>query len=98
MTTALSLPESLAAALDALSVAVARAEMAAVKRLAGAGLSGDAEEELAAMQDDRARLAQELTAALEAGQALKAAHSEAETKLAAAAALIEQALAAAGGE
>ena len=98
MTTALSLPESLAAALDALSVAVARAEMAAVKRVAGTGRSADAEEELAAMQDDRARLAQELTAALEAGQVLKAAHSEAEAKLAAAAALIEQALAAAGGE
>ena len=72
--------------------------MAAVKRLAGSGRSGDAEEELAAMQDDRARLAQELASALEAGQVLKAAHREAEAKLAAAAALIEQALAAAGGE
>ena len=93
MSIAPSLPEPLAAALDALSQAVARAEHVVDGRKGGFARAADGVDELAAMQDDRERLARELAQALEAGRALAAAHGEAERRVAAAAALVERALA-----
>ena len=88
-----SLPEPLAAAFDALAAAVARAETAFERSAGARGRAADSAAEMAAMQDDRTRLAQELASALEAGRALKAAQAEAERRVEAAAALIEKALA-----
>ncbi len=50
----------------------------------------DADEELALMQDDRARLAVELDGALDRGRALETAHAEAAKKLAQASAALDQ--------
>ncbi len=85
-------PEQLAAAFEALNAALARAELALERRAGVARPGADAAEELAAMQDDRSRLAQELAAALESQRALKVAHGEAERRVAAAATLVEAAL------
>lgn len=98
MSSAPPLSESLAAALDALRAALARAEQAVAKRKGGMNRAADAEEELAAMQDDRSRLSQELAAAIEASRALRSAHQEAERRVAAAAAWVERALGEAGAE
>lgn len=95
MSTAPPPSEPLAAALDALGEAVARAERALAGRKGGLRSGADAQDELAAMQDDRARLAQELNDSLEAGRALRSAQAEAERRVAAAAAWVEKALAAA---
>jgi len=95
VSTASPAPEPLAASLEALGEAVARAERALEKSRGGAERAADAQDELAAMQDDRTRLAQELNDALEAGRALKAAHAEAEKRVAAAVQWVEKALAAA---
>ena len=95
MSTAPPAPEPLAASLESLGAAVARAELALERSRLGAERAADAQDELAAMQDDRARLAQELNDALEAGRALKTAHAEAERRVAAAVRWVERALAAA---
>lgn len=95
MSTAPPAPEPLAASLDALGAAVTRAERELERSRGGAERAADAQDEFAAMQDDRARLAQELNDALEAGRALKAAHAEAERRVASAVEWVEKALAAA---
>ena len=51
---------------------------------------GDADEELALMQDDRARLAVELDGALDRGRALEAANAEAAKRLAQASAALDE--------
>jgi hypothetical protein len=50
----------------------------------------DADEELALMQDDRARLAVELDGALDRGRALEAANAEAAKRLAQASAALDE--------
>jgi len=50
----------------------------------------DADEELALMQDDRARLAVELDGALDRGRALEAANAEAAKRLARASAALDE--------
>ncbi len=71
------------AAIDLLEAAVERR----VRRDAS---RSDADEELALMQDDRARLAVELDGALDRGRALEPAHAEAAKKLAQASAALDQ--------
>jgi predicted nucleic acid-binding Zn-ribbon protein len=58
------LPPRLAAALSRLRAALERLETAAARRIEADRSRADLEEELAIMQDDRSRLAQELDAAL----------------------------------
>ena len=88
MTTDTSARASLADALEALASAVAGLESAAEKRARLDDRRLDADEELAAMQDDRARLASELSEALDANKALRLAIGEAARRISAAAALI----------
>ena len=71
---------------------------AAVERLARRGAArSDAEAEFAMMQDDRARMAVELDAALDAQRALAEANSAAQAHVARAAGVIERWLHKAGG-
>jgi hypothetical protein len=63
------------AAIDLLEAALERRARRDAQR-------GDADEELALMQDDRARLAVELDSALDRGRALEAANAEAAKRLA----------------
>ncbi len=79
------------AALDLLEAAVERRLQRDVSRT-------DADEELALMQDDRARLAVELDGALDGHRALLAANSAAAERLAKACATIENMLRRAGDE
>ncbi len=72
----------LRAALDGLEAAVER-------RLRSRFASHDAEQEFAMMQDDRARLAVELDAALDAQRALSEANSAASERVSRAAGAIE---------
>jgi hypothetical protein len=81
----------LRAALDLLEGAVER-------RLRLDGAQGDAQEEFALMQDDRARLAVELDGALEANRGLLAANEEAARRVAHAGAAIRSVLERAGGD
>ena len=76
----------LRAALDTL-------EAAAEKRAGRDAVRSDAEAELAMMQDDRARLAVELDAALDAQRALAQANAAAIARLGRAAGIIERWLA-----
>jgi hypothetical protein len=71
------------AAIDLLEAAVERRARIDAKR-------GDADEEFALMQDDRARLAVELDGALSRGRALEAANAEAAKKLAQADAALDR--------
>ena len=70
------------AAIDLLEAAVERRARVDAKR-------GDADEEFALMQDDRARLAVELDGALSRGRTLEAANAEAAKRLAKASAALE---------
>lgn len=70
------------AAIDLLEAAVER-------RVRLEAMRGDADEELALMQDDRARLAVELDGALSRNRALEAANAEAAKRLAQASAALE---------
>jgi hypothetical protein len=82
----------LRAAIDLLEAAVER-------RVRQEGAQSDAQEELALMQDDRARLAVELDSALDQNRALLTANNEAAKRLARAGAAIRAVLErAAGGE
>jgi len=74
------------AAIDLLEAAVER-------RARRDAVRGDADEELALMQDDRARLAVELDGALERTRALEAANAEAAKLLAQANAALERLIA-----
>jgi len=71
------------AAVDLLEAAVERRVRRDAKR-------GDSDEELALMQDDRARLAVELDGALDRGRALEAANAEAAKRLARASAALDE--------
>ena len=71
------------AAIDLLEAALERRARLDAKR-------GDADEELALMQDDRARLAVELDGALGRNHALEAANAEAAKRLAQASATLEK--------
>ena len=70
------------AAIDLLEAAIERRVRVDAKR-------GDADEELALMQDDRARLAVELDGALSRSRVLEAANAEAARRLAQASAALE---------
>jgi hypothetical protein len=71
------------AAIDLLEAAVERRARRDASR-------GDADDELALMQDDRARLAVELDGALDRNRALEAAHVEAGRRLAQASAALDR--------
>jgi hypothetical protein len=71
------------AAIDLLEAAVERRARRDAKR-------GDADEELALMQDDRARLAVELDGALARNRALETANAEAAKRLAQASAAVDK--------
>jgi hypothetical protein len=75
----------LRAAIDLLEAAVER-------RVRQDGAQGDAQEELALMQDDRARLAVELDGALDRNRSLLAANNETAKRLARASAAIRAVL------
>jgi len=77
------------AAIDLLEAAVERRARLDARR-------GDADEELALMQDDRARLAVELDGALDRSRALEAANAEAGKLLAQANAALDRLIAEAG--
>ncbi len=79
----------LRAALDTLEAAIERRARIEATR-------GDAQEELALMQDDRSRLAVELDGALEHNRVLLSANAEAAKRLEAAGAAIKSVLASAG--
>jgi hypothetical protein len=76
-------------ALARLRAALDNLEAAIEKRLRSRFASADAEAEFAMMQDDRARLAVELDAALDAQRALAEANAAAEERVARAASTLE---------
>jgi len=84
-------------ALLRLRAALDNLEAAAEKRAGRDAVRSDAEAELAMMQDDRARLAVELDAALDAQRALAEANSAAMERITRAAGVIERWLGRAGG-
>jgi hypothetical protein len=77
-------------ALARLRAALDNLEAAAEKRARHNAVRSDAEAEFAMMQDDRARLAVELDAALDAQRALSEANSAAMERVTRAAAVIER--------
>jgi hypothetical protein len=84
--------------LKRLRAAIDLLEGAIERRLRQEEAQGDSREELALMQDDRARLAVELDSALETNRGLMAANEEAARRLAQAGAAIRAVLERAGGE
>ena len=84
-------------ALMRLRAALDNLEAAAEKRAGRDAVRSDAEAEFAMMQDDRARLAVELDAALDAQRALAEANSAATERIARAAGVIERWLGRSGG-
>ena len=74
-------PERFDAALKRLSVALEKLEAATERRLKAEALRANLEEELAVMQDDRARLAVELDGALARTLSLKSTTEEAARQL-----------------
>jgi len=76
--------------LSRLNDALDAVEAAAERRLHRDLMRGDADAELATMQDDRARLAVELDAALEARRALAQANAAALERVARAAGVVER--------
>ena len=78
--------------LKRLSAAIDLLEGAIERRLRQDGAQGDAQEELALMQDDRSRLAMELDGALQQNRALLAANEEARRRLGRAGAAIRAVL------
>jgi hypothetical protein len=84
--------------LKRLRAAIDLLEGAIERRLRQEEAQGDSKEELALMQDDRARLAVELDSALETNRGLMAANEEAARRLAQAGAAIRAVLERAGGE
>jgi hypothetical protein len=81
----------LRAAIDLLEAAIER-------RMRQDGARGDAQEELALMQDDRARLAVELDGALDRNRSLLSANMEAARRLSRAGAAIRSVLERASGD
>jgi hypothetical protein len=84
--------------LKRLRTAIDLLEGAVERRLRQEEAQGDSLEELALMQDDRARHAVELDSALETNRGLMAANEEAARRLAQAGAAIRAVLERAGGE
>ena len=82
--------DSLDAVVARLRAALDRLEAAAEKRARRDAVRSDADAEFAMMQDDRARLAVELDAALDAQRALGEANSAAMERIARAAGVIER--------
>ena len=80
-----------------LRAALENLEAAAERRARRAAAPSDAEAEFAMMQDDRARLAVELDAALDAQRALAEANAAARERVARAAGVIERWLGKSGG-
>jgi hypothetical protein len=80
-----TLPDVLESSLKRLAAAVDQLERAAERRVRQDAARANADEEYALMQDDRARLAVELDAALDRSRALEAANFEAGERLARAA-------------
>lgn len=72
----LSLPDRLQRALQRLGAALDHLDAAAARRARADGSRGNLEDELAVMQDDRARLAMELDAALARGRTLLNANGD----------------------
>lgn len=81
-----------------LRAAVDLLEAAVERRLRQDGAQGDAREELALMQDDRARLAVELDGALDRNRGLLSANNEATKLLARAGAAVRSVVERYGGE
>ena len=84
--------------LKRLRAAIDLIEAAVERRVRQDGAQGDAQEELALMQDDRARLAVELDGALDRNRTLLTANNEAAKRLGRAGAAIRAVLARAGGD
>jgi hypothetical protein len=84
--------------LKRLRAAIDLLEGAIERRLRQEEAQGDSKEELALMQDDRARLAVELDSALETNRGLMAANEEAARRLAQAGAAIRSVLERVGSE
>jgi hypothetical protein len=78
----MSLPPAVEAALKRLSAALDQLEVAAERRARSDLARADLEEELAVMQDDRARLAVELDGALAQTHAMAQAHDNVAQRLA----------------
>jgi chromosome segregation ATPase len=74
-------PESLGAALRRLAAALDKLDAAFERRAKADAMRANLEEELAVMQDDRARLAVELDGALARVKSLELAHDEIARKL-----------------
>jgi hypothetical protein len=75
------LPECLDTALRRLSAALDRLEAANERRAKAQAMQANVEEELAIMQDDRARLAVELDGAIARSKALELANEDAASRL-----------------
>lgn len=80
-TASAKMPESLAAALQRLAAALDKLDAACERRAKADAMRANLEEELAVMQDDRARLAVELDGALARVKSLELAHEELSRKL-----------------
>jgi Domain of unknown function (DUF4164) len=90
--------EPLEPSLKRLRAAIDLLEAAVERRARQDSARGDVQEELALMQDDRARLAVELDGALESNRALLSANNEAARRLAHAGATIRAVIAGAAGD
>lgn len=87
-------PERFDAALKRLSVALEKLEAATERRVKAEALRANLEEELAVMQDDRARLAVELDGALARTISLETSNEEAARQLSGASAAVKAVLSA----
>jgi hypothetical protein len=96
-TTIDKLPESLDTALKRLAAALDRLDAASERRTKADALRANLEEELAVMQDDRARLAVELDGAIARSKSLELANGEVARRLYVASAEIRGVLADAVG-
>ncbi|MCI0599547.1 MAG: DUF4164 domain-containing protein [Beijerinckiaceae bacterium] len=96
-TTRAKLPDCLDVALRKLAAALDRLDAAAERRATADALRANLAEELAVMQDDRARLAVELDGAIGRAKALELANDEATRRLSHASAEIRAVLAEVAG-
>lgn len=95
--TTTKLPEFLDAALKRLAAALDRLDAASERRTKADALRANLEDELAVMQDDRARLAVELDGAIARSKSLELANGEVARRLNGASAEIKRVLAEAVG-
>ncbi len=94
----MAIPPRLDAALQRLATSLDQLEAAAERRARADAARGDLEEELAVMQDDRSRLAQDLDAALARSRSLAHANAEVLRRLERVSATIRSVLPDAGEE